>query len=210
MEQLFWTIMWKLHAEDGSAKNRRSLGSLALWNHYDQPYYPHRAFTWDRQNSTLFTPFSLWVFNHSQLNPNPKWHSYAGKMKGWMRDYNRNCWFWQEEGVSEIGPLRKLTFKLQPIWCLARRAPGEGRGGGKALQPSSFKDENLNCNRNKQQTLGCKTASIVTMNEFEWEQSAKAAKCIGSTIRISTMTSKRPHMHVKNERGGVQNENESC
>ena len=48
------------------------------------------------------------------------------------------------------------------------------------------------------------------MNELEWKQSVKAAKCIGSNIRISTMTSKRPHMHVKNERGGVQNENESC
>ena len=108
------------------------------------------------------------------------------------------------------GTSEEVTFKLQPIWCLARRAPGEGRRGGKPLKPSSFKDENLNCNKHKQQTLGCKTASIVTMNELEWKQSAKAVKCIGSNIRISTMTSKRPHMHVKNERGGVQNENESC
>lgn len=88
-------------------QNRRSLGSLARWNHHHQSYYTHIAFTRDRQNSTLFTPFSFWVFNHSQLNPNPKWHSYEGKMKGLMRDYNRNCWFWQEERVSEIGPLRK-------------------------------------------------------------------------------------------------------
>ena len=34
MEQLFWTMMWKLHAEMAEQQNWWTLGSLALWSHY--------------------------------------------------------------------------------------------------------------------------------------------------------------------------------
>lgn len=41
-------------------------------------------------------------------------------------------------------------------------------------------------------------------------KTTKATKCCAPSIKICTLTSKRPHMHVKSEKGGMQNENKPC
>lgn len=155
-------------------------------------------------------------FQSLTAEPNPKWHSYEGdSMKGSVRDYNRNSWFWQEDRVSGIGPLRKWLLSCNLTYLMPGQESTRWREvvwqtpQGRGNQRWNYYGLSLSHKRNISNKLwDVKIAS--TINELEWKQSTNATQCIGPSIRISIPTRKRPHTYVKHERKGVQNENELC
>lgn len=86
-------------------QNRRSLGFLALWNHYHQPYYPHRAFTWDRQILPCLRHFH---FGFSII------HSWTLILSGIPMQENWRVWW---EIITEtVGFDRKKGFQRPVLW----------------------------------------------------------------------------------------------
>lgn len=136
-------------------QNRRSLGSLKLWNHSPQPESTYWAFRCKRGNFIMFKPPLLEVFSHSQMNL---------ILNGITMMENRRVQreimteivfrFWLKGEVSGMAPQEEAV-----MWNL----PGEGRQGGKLFktrgnQGYNFNDLSLNPHRAKGQTVILRTS----------------------------------------------------